>query len=138
MRTEKKQKLAQLRHWRVRRKVRGTKERPRMSVCFTNKNIHVQFVDDNAGVTLAAASTTSKAAPDRDKLAANVASAKVIGKLAAETALAKGIKTVVFDRGDGRYHRNESKGKGKDSKPVLVLGKLATLADAAREAGLKF
>jgi len=138
MRTEKKHQLAQLRRWRVRRKVRGTKERPRMSVCFTNKNIHVQFVDDDSGITLAAASTTSKAAPDRDKLAANVASAKVIGKLAAETALAKGIKAVVFDRGDARYHRHESKGKGKDSKPVLVLGKLATLADAAREAGLKF
>lgn len=136
MRTEKKHKLAQLRHWRVRNKVRGTKERPRMSVCFTNKNIHVQFVDDDARVTLAAASTTSKAAPDRDKLAANVASAKVIGKLAAETALANGIKTVVFDRGGSRYHRSES--KGKDGKRVLVLGKLATLADAAREAGLKF
>ena len=76
MRTEKKQKLAQLRHWRIRKKVSGTKERPRMSVCFTNKNIHVQFIDDGAGVTLAAASTTSKATPDRDKLAANVASAK--------------------------------------------------------------
>jgi large subunit ribosomal protein L18 len=138
MRTEKKQQLAQLRHWRVRRKIRGTKERPRMSVCFTNKNIHVQFVDDDAGVTLAAVSTTSKVVPDRDKLAANVVGAKVIGKFAAETALAKGIKAVVFDRGDARYHRNESKGKGKDSKPVLVLGKLATLAEAAREAGLKF
>ena len=104
MRTEQKQKLAQLRHWRVRRKISGTKERPRMSVCFTNKNIHVQFIDDNAGTTLAAASTTSKGAPDRDKLAANVASAKIIGKLAAETALAKGIKRVVFDRGGARYH----------------------------------
>ncbi|MGB7769622.1 MAG: 50S ribosomal protein L18 [Verrucomicrobiia bacterium] len=136
MRTEKKQRLAQLRHWRLRRKVRGTRERPRMSICFTNKNIHVQFIDDDAGVTLAAASTTSKATPDRDKLAANVASAKAIGKLAAETALAKGIKAVVFDRGGGRYHRSE--GKGKDGKPVSVLGKLATLADAARAAGLKF
>jgi len=107
-----------------------------MSVCFTNENIHVQFIDDDAGVTLAAASTTSKAAPERDKLAANVASAKVIGKLAAETALAKGIKTVVFDRGGARYHRSEH--KGKDGKPVSVVGKLATLAEAARAAGLKF
>ena len=138
MRTEKKQRLAQRRHWRVRNQVCGTRERPRMSVCFTGRNIHVQFIDDAAGVTLAAVSTVSKAVPDRDKLAANVASAKVVGKLAAETALAKGIKTVVFDRGGARYHRNETKGKGKDSKPVLVLGKLATLADAAREAGLKF
>jgi large subunit ribosomal protein L18 len=136
MRTEKKQRLAQLRHWRVRRKIRGTKERPRMSVRFTNENIHVQFIDDDAGVTLAAASTTSKATPDRDKLAANVAGAKVIGKLAAETALAKGIRSVVFDRGGARYHQNTS--KGKDGKPVTVLGKLATLAAAARAAGLKF
>ena len=135
MRIEKKQKLAQLRHWRVRRKIRGTKDCPRMSVCFTNKNIHVQFIDDDAGRTLATASTTSKATPDREKLAANVAGAKVIGKLAAETALAKGIKNVVFDRGGARYH--QSKSKGKDGKPVVVLGKLAALAEAAREAGLK-
>ena len=136
MRTEKKHRLAELRHWRVRRKVCGTKERPRMSVCFTNENIYVQFIDDTAGVTLASTSTRSKAAPDRDKLAANVPSAKTIGKLAAEAALAKGIKEVVFDRGGARYHW--SKGKGKDGKPVTVLGKLATLATAAREAGLKF
>jgi len=136
MRTEQKHKLAQLRHWRVRRKIRGTRERPRMSVRFTNENIYVQFIDDHAGTTLAAASTTSKHAPDRDKLAANVTSAKVIGKLAAEAALAKGIKMVVFDRGGARYHW--SKSKGKDGKPVMVLGKLAALAGAAREAGLKF
>src|SRR5215469_17060784 len=104
MRTEKKQQLAQLRQWRVRGKVCGTKERPRMSVCFTNKNIHVQFVDDVAGVTLAAASTTSKATPDRDKLAANAASAKTLGSLAAKVALDKGINEVVFDRGTARYH----------------------------------
>ena len=107
-----------------------------MSVCFTNENIHVQFIDDDAGATLAAASTTGKAVPDRDKLAANVASAKTIGKLAAEAALAKGIKSVVFDRGGARYH--QSTGKSKDGKPVVVLGKLATLAEAARAAGLKF
>ena len=136
MRTEKKHQLKQFRKWRIRKKLGGTKDRPRMSVCFTNENIHVQFIDDNARVTLAAASTRSKAVPDRDKLAANVASAKAIGKLAAEAALAKGIKSVVFDRGGARYHRNEV--KGKDGKPVLVLGKLATLAEAAREAGLKF
>jgi len=120
----------------VRSKVCGTKDRPRMSVCFTNKNIHVQFIDDTAGRTLVAASSLSKNAPDRDKLAANVASARIIGKLAAEAALAKGIKAVVFDRGGARYHR--SVGKGKDGKPVTVLGKLAELAGAAREAGLKF
>ena len=136
MRTEKKHRLAKLRHWRVRRKVRGTAERPRMSVCFTNEHIYVQFVDDTAGATLVSVSTVSKATPDRDKMAANVASAKTIGKLAAGVALANGIKEVVFDRGGARYHW--SKGKGKDGKPVTVLGKLATLATAAREAGLKF
>ena len=121
MRTEKKQKLAQLRHWRIRKKISGTKERPRMSVCFTNENIHVQFIDDAAGVTLAAASTVSKATPNREKLAANVTSAKSIGSLAAKAALDKGIKQVVFDRGGSRYH-----------------GKVKALADAAREAGLQF
>ena len=121
MRTEKKHDLAQRRHWRVRKKISGTKERPRMSVCFSNQNIHVQFIDDSAGVTVAAASTTSKATPDREKLAANAASAKVLGALAAQAALAKGIKHVVFDRGGARYH-----------------GKVKALADAAREAGLQF
>jgi large subunit ribosomal protein L18 len=116
-----KQQLAQLRHWRVRKKLSGTKERPRMSVFFSNENIHVQFIDDNAGKTLAAASTLSKATPDREKLAANVKSAKTIGTLAAKTALDKGIKQVVFDRGGARYH-----------------GKVKALADAAREAGLQF
>ena len=62
--------------------------------------------------------------------------AKIIGKLAAEAAMAKGIKEVVFDRGGERYHWSES--KGKDGKPVKMLGKLASLAEAAREAGLKF
>ena len=133
MRTEKKHRLEELRHWRVRRKVRGTQARPRMSVCFTNEHIYVQFVDDTAGVTLASTSTRSKATPDRDKLAANVPSAKTIGKLAAEAALAKGIKEVVFDRGGARYHWSKS----KDGK-TTVCGKLATLATAAREAGLKF
>src|SRR6266446_2362333 len=121
MRTEKKQKLAARRHWRVRKKISGTKERPRMSVCFTIQNIHVQFIDDSARVTLAAASTASKTSPDRDKLAANAASAKTLGTLAAQAALSKGIKQVVFDRGASRYH-----------------GKVKALADAAREAGLKF
>jgi large subunit ribosomal protein L18 len=121
MRTEKKQRLAQLRRWRIRQRINGTKERPRMSVCFTNEHIYVQFVDDLAGATLAAASTRSKATPDREQLAANVKSAKTLGALAAQTAMEKGIKQVVFDRGGARYH-----------------GKVKALADAAREAGLKF
>ena len=107
-----------------------------MSVCFTNENIYVQFIDDKVGLTLAAASTMGKTTPDRDKLAANVAGATVIGKLAAEAALAKGIKAVVFDRNGARYHQSST--KGKDGAPLLVLGKLAALAKAARDAGLKF
>ncbi len=90
MRTEKKHQLKQLRQWRIRKKISGTKERPRMSVCFTNENIHVQFIDDDAGMTLAAASTTGKTVPDRDQLAANVAGAKIIGTLAAEDGARQG------------------------------------------------
>jgi large subunit ribosomal protein L18 len=121
MRTEQKHKLAQRRHWRIRKKVHGTKERPRMSVCFTNKNIHVQFVDDAARVTLASASTVTKAKAEQANLAANAAGAKTLGTIAAQAALAQGIKEVIFDRGGSRYH-----------------GKVKALADAAREAGLKF
>ena len=121
MRIEKKQKLEQLRRWRIRKKVRGTSERPRMAVCFTGRNIHVQFIDDLAGKTLAAASTLSKSTPDRDSLKANVSSAQTLGKLAAEAARSKGIEKVVFDRAGARYH-----------------GKVKALADAAREAGLQF
>ena len=121
MRTEQKQRLALRRRWRIRQKISGTSDRPRMSVCFTNKNIHIQFVDDAAGVTLASASTTSKATPDREKLAANAASAKTLGTLAAQVALGKGIKKVIFDRGGARYH-----------------GKVKALAEAARDAGLQF
>lgn len=134
MRVEKKQEIAQRRHWRVRRKICGTAARPRMSVCFTNKNIHVQFIDDVKGVTVAAVSTTNKTLRQGERLAANVKGAAVVGRLAAEAALAKGIKEVVFDRGAARYHW--SPGKGKDGQPVY--GKLATLANAARQAGLKF
>jgi large subunit ribosomal protein L18 len=92
-----------------------------MSVRVTGKNIYVQFVDDAAGVTVAAACTTSKSIPDREALSANVASAQKIGKIAAEAALARGIQTVVFDRSGARFH-----------------GKVKALADAAREAGLRF
>ena|SRR5450631_66035 len=119
MRIEKKQKLKQLRRWRIRKKVVGTSVRPRMAVCFSNENIHVQFIDDDAGKTLAAASTVSKTVPK--DAAANVKGAKTIGALAAKNAIEKGIKEVVFDRGGMRYH-----------------GKVKALADAAREAGLKF
>ena len=121
MQTQQKQKLAQLRRWRIRKKVVGTKTRPRMAVKFTGENIYVQFIDDAAGATLAFASTLSKATPDRATLSANVASAEKIGALAAEAAKAKGIEKVVFDRTGARYH-----------------GKVKALADAARKAGLQF
>jgi len=121
MRTDKKQKLAKLRHYRIRQKLAGTRERPRMSVRFTNENIYVQFIDDSAGATLASASTLHKTVPDRGALAANAVSAKKIGALAAEAARSKGITSVVFDRSGARYH-----------------GKVKALADAAREGGLKF
>jgi len=91
-----------------------------MSVCFSNQHIYVQFVDDDAGITVASASTRDKAARG-DKLAANVESAKKVGTRAAEAAKAKGIKAVVFDRGSASYE-----------------GKVKALADAAREAGLQF
>jgi len=121
MRSDKKQKLATLRHWRIRKKVVGTGVRPRMSVRFTNENIYVQFIDDAAGKTLASASTLHKSVPDRDKLGANAVTAKKIGAIAAEAAKSKGIKSVVFDRSGARFH-----------------GKVKALADAAREAGLQF
>jgi large subunit ribosomal protein L18 len=92
-----------------------------MSVRFTQKNIYVQFINDLAGVTLASISTRSKSIEDRDRLAANVASAQRLGALAAEVARAKGIEAVVFDRSGARYH-----------------GKVKALADAARAGGLKF
>jgi len=92
-----------------------------MAVCFTGQHIYVQFIDDGAGQTLAAASTRAKGAAAEGKLAANLKSATTIGKVAARTALDNGIKAVVFDRGGALYH-----------------GKVKALADAAREAGLKF
>ena len=120
MRIEKKQRLRQLRQWRIRKKVQGTPERPRMAVRFSNENIYVQFIDDTKGVTIASATTTSKAV-NGDSVKANVAGATRIGKLAAETAKGKGIERVVFDRAGARYH-----------------GKVKALADAAREGGLQF
>ena len=92
-----------------------------MSVCFSNKNIHVQFINDETGVTVAAVSTIQKSLADRVELKANVASAAKIGRLAAEAAISKGVARVVFDRSGARYH-----------------GKVRALADAAREGGLKF
>jgi large subunit ribosomal protein L18 len=119
MRPEKKRKLLQRRRWRIRKTIVGTADRPRMSVRFTGKNIYVQFIDDGAGKTLASASTLSKDVPERETLAANVASAEKLGQIAAQRALAVGISKVVFDRSGARYH-----------------GKVKAVAEAARAAGL--
>jgi large subunit ribosomal protein L18 len=121
MQHAKKKKLRQLRKWRIRKKVVGTTERPRMSVTFSNEHIYVQFIDESKGVTVASASTRHKSTPERETLGANIAGAKKIGTLAAEAAKGKGVVGVVFDRNGARYH-----------------GKIKALADAAREAGLKF
>ncbi|MBG89294.1 MAG: 50S ribosomal protein L18 [Verrucomicrobiales bacterium] len=121
MRPEKKRKLLQRRRWRIRKHINGTAERPRMSVRMTGKNIYVQFIDDDKGVTLVSASSMHKDAPDRDALRANVESATKLGAQAAEKAKAAGISKVVFDRSGAQYH-----------------GKVKALADAAREGGLDF
>jgi len=119
MQNKKKKKLLQLRRFRIRRVVEGTKERPRLSVKFSNTHIYVQFIDDSARVTLAAVNTRSKA--NLGKIKANVAGATALGKQAAEAAIAKGIKKVVYDRNGLRYH-----------------GKVKALADGARQGGLEF
>ena len=121
MRPEKKNRMSQLRRWRIRNKISGTPERPRMTVCFTNQNIYVQFIDDSKRVTLAATSTRAKGVADGKASKANVETAKKVGAIAAQAALGRGISQVVFDRAGARYH-----------------GKVKALADAAREAGLKF
>lgn len=107
----------QLRHKRIRKKVSGTAERPRLAVNFSGRHIRAQVIDDTKGVTLAAASTQEKAA----KAGANVANAQTVGKLVADRAKKKSISKVVFDRGGFQY-----------------MGKVKALADAAREAGLEF
>ena len=94
-----------------------------MSVRFTERNIYVQFVDDEKGQTLASASTRHKAQADRDKLAANKIAAEQIGKAAAEAAKGIGITKVIFDRSGSRYIKG---------------GKVDILANAARAEGLKF
>lgn len=106
------------RHERVRTKISGTAERPRLCVFRSNKNIAVQVIDDVAGKTLVAASTLDKEVKTK---ASNVEAAKEVGELVAKRAIKAGIKTVVFDRGGYIYH-----------------GKIQALAEAAREAGLEF
>jgi large subunit ribosomal protein L18 len=100
---------------------RVARERKRLSVFRSSKHIYAQVIDDDAGVTLAAASSIEKSAREGLKTGASVAAAKSVGKLIAERAQDKGIKDVVFDRGSYLYH-----------------GRVKALADAAREAGLNF
>ena len=112
--------LARLRrHNRVRKKVTGTAERPRLAVFRSNKHISAQVIDDTTGRTLVAASTVEREL--RSGPTANKEAAAKVGRLVAERARAKGITRVVFDRGGFLYH-----------------GRVAALADAAREAGLEF
>src|SRR6202000_2429761 len=107
-------------HVRVRRKVKGTTERPRLAVNFSGQHIRAQVIDDVAGKTLVSAFTTEKSLSD-SKLKPNVSGAEKIGKLVAERAKAKNITQVVFDRGGFPYH-----------------GQIKALAAAARQTGLQF
>jgi large subunit ribosomal protein L18 len=109
-------------HTRIREKVAGTPERPRLNIYRSLNHIYTQLVDDLNGVTLVAASSFGKKADSDSKAyGGNIAAAKAVGKLIAERAQQKGIKKVVFDRGGYLYH-----------------GRVKALADAAREAGLEF
>ena len=115
-------KLARQRvHQRIRKKVAGTAERPRLAVHFSGKHVYAQVVDDEAGRTLVAASTAESSLLAKNKPAANRDAAEQIGKAIAERLLAKKLDRVVFDRGGFLYH-----------------GKVKALADAARAGGLKF
>ncbi|MBQ3389977.1 MAG: 50S ribosomal protein L18 [Firmicutes bacterium] len=109
------------RHQRVRNKVFGTPEKPRMCVFRSAKNISVQIIDDTKGHTLVAASSTDKDLKEQIPYGGNKEAAKVVGEAVAKKALAAGIETVSFDRGGFLYH-----------------GRVKELADGAREAGLKF
>ena len=106
-------------HKRIRRKIQGSEERPRLAIFRSVNHIYAQVIDDSKGVTLVAASTTES--EWRGRTGGNIAAAREIGKAIAERAKAKGINRVVFDRGGYIYH-----------------GRVRNLAEAAREAGLEF
>ena len=106
-------------HQRIRNKVRGTSARPRLAVFRSLNHIYAQVIDDDQGVTLCAASTVEK--KDGDAKGGNIAAAQTVGRLIAERAKERGIAAVVFDRGGYIYH-----------------GRVKSLAEAAREAGLQF
>ncbi len=109
------------RHGRVRKKIHGTAARPRLAVFRSNKHLVLQLIDDEAGRTLASASTNEAAERATDGAGSSVAAATRMGQLVAERAKVVGIEKVVFDRGGFAYH-----------------GRVAAAADAAREAGLEF
>ncbi len=109
------------RHLRVRKKVFGTPERPRLAVYRSNKHIYAQIIDDTKGHTLAFASTLDRELRDRLQKTWNKEAAREVGKLVGKRAVEKGIKKVVFDRGGYKYH-----------------GRIKELADGARESGLEF
>jgi large subunit ribosomal protein L18 len=108
-------------HKRIRKRLSGATARPRLAVFRSNKHIYAQVIDDAKGATLTAASTLDIDAKKELKSGGNIAAAKAVGKLVAERAKAKGIEAVLFDRGGYLYH-----------------GRVKALAEAAREAGLKF
>ena len=108
------------RHVRVRKKIHGTAQRPRLALYRSNKHLTLQVIDDDLGVTLASAST-NEASVRAEGTGATVEAATRLGTLVAERAKAAGVEKVVFDRGGNQYH-----------------GRVAAVADAAREAGLEF
>ena len=111
----------QFRHRRLRKKVAGTSERPRLTVHFSGRHVTAQVIDDTAGKTLASVHTTESELRADKSARANVATATKVGKLIAERGASKKVKRVVFYRGGFKYH-----------------GKVKALADAAREGGLEF
>jgi len=108
-------------HGRIRKKVAGTARRPRLAVHFSGKHVYAQVIDDDAGRTIAAASTAERSLLGSGKAHANRTTAELVGKIIAERSLAKKLDSVVFDRGGFLYH-----------------GKVKALADAARAGGLRF
>jgi len=111
----------QRRQFRVRKRIRGSVQRPRLSVFRSHRNLACQIIDDISGKTLVAVGTKDKDVRTNVAYGGNKAAAQAVGKLLAEKAIAVGIKEVAFDRGHYKYH-----------------GRVAALADAAREAGLSF
>lgn len=109
------------RRFRVRKRLKGTAERPRLSVARSHKHMSAQLIDDIAGKTLASASTLDRELAGKVKYGGNVAAAAEVGKAIAERAKSAGIESICFDRGAYKYH-----------------GRVAALADAAREGGLQF